>query len=228
MQAVDVQGLHPRFAASVVLLAGRKGHPVSGMTPVVRNMIADRDLLGASNIVETDHAETHLSGPGGGCHLTIEREGCILTVVVQDLVPTLTKELWPALELGHKVRAGWWVSEHDLIEALLLLASGTVPSSKMVLSGRRRWSAEELAREAGLLQRRWTAGQGGAFSVDVLAEPHRPPVRVEAVVQGDTEPDLAPLHALLSTRQPEGWRPQMTVREALMHHLALNDGLNLG
>jgi hypothetical protein len=228
MQAVDVQGLHPRFAASVVLLAARKGRPVSGLTPVVREMIADRDPLGASSIVESDHAEALLSGPDGEHHLTIEREGCLLSVAVQDLVPTLTKELWPALELGHKVRDGWWVSEHDLIEALLLLASGAVPSSKVVLSGRRRWSSEELIREAGLLQRRWTAGQGGTFSVDVLAEPHRPPVRVEAVVQGDKEPDLGPLHALLATRQSEGWRPQMTVREALMHHLALNDGINLG
>ena len=228
MQAVDVQGLHPRFAASVVLFAARKGHPVSGLTPVVRKLIAGRDPLGASSIVESDHAEVHLSGPGSGYHLTIEREGCLLTVVVQDLVPTLTKELWPPLELGHKVRDGWWVSEHDLIEALLLLASGAVPSSKMVLSGRRRWTSEELIREAGLLQRRWMAGQGGAFSVDVLAEPHRPHVRVEAVVQDSKEPDLAPLHTLLTTRQSEGWRPQMTVREALMHHLALNDGLNLG
>jgi len=155
-------------------------------------------------------------------------KGVSWSLLFRTLFPTLTKELWPPLELGQRVRDGWWVSEHDLIDALLLLASGAVPSSLVMLSGRRRWSSEELIREAGLLQRRWTAGQGGAFSVDVLAESHRPPVRVEAVVQGEKEPDLAPLHSLLTTRQSEGWRPQMTVREALMHHLALNDGLNLG
>jgi hypothetical protein len=228
MEAIDVQGLHPRFAASVVLLAARKGRPVAGLTPLVRKILAGRDPLGASSIVESDHAGAFLSGPDGKHHLTIEREGGLLVVAVQDLVPTLTKELWPPLELGQRVRDGWWVSEHDLIDALLLLTSGAVPSSLVMLSGRRRWSSEELIREAGLLQRRWTAGQGGAFSVDVLAESHRPPVRVEAVVQGEKEPDLAPLHSLLTTRQSEGWRPQMTVREALMHHLALNDGLNLG
>ena len=227
MEPVDDQGLHPRLAASVALLAARKGRAVAGVTPLIRTIMAGRDPLGASSVVEAEHAEALLSGPGIDHSLAIEREGHRLTVHVRDLVPTLTKEVWPSLELGHEARDGWWVSEHDLIEALLLLASGSVPSSTVVLSGRRRWSAGDLVREAGLLQRRWAAGQGGAFSVDVLAEPHRPPVRVEAVVQGEEEPDLAPLHALLSTRQSKGWRPQMTVREALMHHLALNEGLNL-
>ena len=227
MEAVDVRGLHPRFAASVALLAARKGQSVAGVSPLVRTIMAGRDPLGASSLVESEHAPALLSGPGSDHRLAIDREGHRLTVVVRDLVPTLTKEVWAPLELGCEVRDGWWVSEHDLVEALLLLASDSVPSSDVVVSGRRRWSSEDLTREAGLLQRRWAAGQGGAFSVDVLAEPHRPPVRVEAVVPGDEEPDLGPLHALLLTRQSEGWRPQMTVREALMHHLALNDGLNL-
>lgn len=227
MEAVDVRGLHPRFAASVALLAARKGRPVAGVSPLVRTIMAGRDPLGASSLVESERAAALLAGPGSDHRLTIERGNHRLTLVVRDLVPTLTKEVWTPLELGHGARDGWWVSEHDLIEALLVLASDSVPSSHVVVSGRRRWSAEDLAREAGLLQRRWAAGQGGAFSVDVLAEPHRPPVRVEAVVPGDREPDLGPLHALLSTHQSEGWRPQMTVREALMHHLALNDGLNL-
>lgn len=227
MGAVDVRALHPRFAASVALLAARKGRPVAGLTPLVRTIMGERDPLGASSIVEAEHAPSLLSGPGNDQRIAIEREGCCLTVQVRDLVPTMTKEVWPTLRLGQEARDGWWVSEHDLIEALLLLASGSVPSSNVVLSGRRRWSAGDLVREAGLLQRRWAAGQDGAFSVDVLAEPHRPPVRVETVVPGEEEPNLAPLHALLSKQQAEGWRPQMTVREALMHHLALNDGLNL-
>ena len=43
MEPVDVQGLHPRLAASVALLAARKGRAVAGVTPLIRTIMAGRD-----------------------------------------------------------------------------------------------------------------------------------------------------------------------------------------
>lgn len=221
MDVVDLQGLHPRFAATVLLHAARKGHAVCGVTPAARRLAEQRDALGASTLIEAKTATVHLMGPGDMFHLRVQREGQVLTVVPLDVIPTLTSGLWPQLSLGSQARPGWWVAEHDLVDALLGLASVPLPSAMVTLCGRRRWLASELAQEADLLQRRWAEGQAGRFSVGVLAEPQRPPVRVEAVAAEEDEPDLGPLHALLLRGQQEGWRPQMTVREALMHHLAL-------
>ena len=229
MAAVDLRGLHPRFSATVMLHAARKGHPVAGVTEAARQLARARDPLGLSSLIEEEEATARLSGPGDGSRFEVERDGRVLQVRPIDVIPTLTAGLWPDLLLDADARAGWWVAEHDLVEALLSLAAHPVPEGSLVLSGRRRWQASELMHEAALLHRRWEQGQVGAFSVEVLAEPQRPPVRVESVGLDDQEPDLGPLHRLLSEHRSEGWRPQMTVREALMHHLALVEGaLNRG
>ena len=226
MEAVDVSGLHPSFAATVLLCASRKGQPMSGIGPVTRDIAQGRDLLGASALVESNNASVHLSGPDDHLRLVLQRGETVLTVLPRDVLPTMTPDVWPTLHLDGQARDGWWVSEHDVVDALIALANVPFPTATVVLSGRRHWRAEELLHEANMLNRRWEAGIEGNFSVDVLAEPQRPLVRVQPVTFDEKEPDFALLHELMLTHQSEGWRPQMTVREALMHHFALLDALN--
>ena len=223
MEAVDVGGLHPSYAATVLLHASRKGQPLSGIVPVTRHLAEGRDALGASLVVESNDAAVHLSGPGDHHRLVLRRGDHVLTLLPRDVLPTMSFGVWPTFDLGAQARDGWWVSEHDVVDVILALANGPFPTATMVLSGRRLWRAAELLHEANMLRRRWEAGFDGTFSVDVLAEPHRPPVRVQVATTEEEEPDLAPLHELMLSRQGGGWRPQMTVREALMHHLALLD-----
>ena len=225
MEAVDVGGLHPSLSATVILHAARNGQPVSGIAPAARRLAEVRDALGASVVVESPEATVHLSGPGEHHRLVLARGDDVLTLVPRDVVPTMSSNLWPTLHLDDRARDGWWVAEHDVVDALLALASGPFPTATMVLSGRRLWQTGELLREAAMLRRRWEAGLHGAFSAEVLAEPQRPPVQVRAATPDEDEPDLAPLHDLMLTRRKEGWRPQMTVREALMHHLALLESI---
>ena len=225
MEAVDVGGLHPSLAATVILSAARNGQPVSGIAPDARRLAEVRDALGASVVVESSEAAVHLSGPDEHHRLALQRGGDILTLIPRDVLPTLSLDLWPTLQLSVQARDGWWVAEHDVVDALLALANAPFPTATMVLSGRRLWQKGELLREAAMLQRRWEAGLHGAFSAEVLAEPQRPPVQVRAATSEEDEPDLAPLHELMLTRRKEGWRPQMTVREALMHHLALLESI---
>lgn len=225
MEAVDVGGLHPSLAATVILHAARNGQPVSGIAPAARRLAEVRDALGASVVVESNQAAVHLSGPDEDHRLMLARGDDVLTLIPRDVLPTMSSDLWPTLYLDDRARDGWWVAEHDVVDALLALASGPFPTATMVLSGRRLWQTGELLREAAMLHRRWEAGQHGAFSAEVLAEPQRPPVQVRAVTSVEDEPDLAPLHDLMLTRRQEGWRPQMTVREALMHHLALLESI---
>ena len=151
------------------------------------------------------------------CQETVAGDGFEFVVKVEDDLPQrqLVRE-------HHAVLAQVM---HALLDALLALASGPFPTATMVLSGRRLWQTGELLREAAMLHRRWEAGLHGAFSAEVLAEPQRPPVLVRAATPDEDEPDLAPLHDLMLTRRKEGWRPQMTVREALMHHLALLESI---
>lgn len=225
MEAVDIGGLHPRLAATVLLHAARKGQPVCGIIPATRGLAEVRDALGAAAVIESSGASVRLSGPDDRHRLVLQRDEGVLMLAPQDIIPTLTPGVWPNFHVGDHARDGWWVAEHDVIDAILQLAQGPFPDATVVLSGRRLWRAAELHQEASMLHRRWEAGFEGAFSAEVLAEPQRPPVRVQAVVSGDQEPDLGPLHDLLLAHQAEGWRPHMTVREALMHHLALMDGL---
>ncbi|MEC7151003.1 MAG: hypothetical protein VXW85_00920, partial [Candidatus Thermoplasmatota archaeon] len=63
MEAVDVGGLHPSLAATVILHAARNGQPVSGIAPAARRLAEVRDALGASVVVESEQAAVHLSGP---------------------------------------------------------------------------------------------------------------------------------------------------------------------
>ena len=225
MEVVDVGGLHPSLAATVILHAARNGQPVSGIAPAARRLAEVRDALGASVVVESSEATVHLSGPDEHHQLVLERGGDVLMLIPRDVLPTMSLDLWPTLHLSDQARDGWWVAEHDVVDALLALANGPFPTATMVLSGRRLWQKGELLGEAAMLHRRWEAGLHGAFSAEVLAEPQRPPVQVRAVTLEEDEPDLAPLHDLLLTRRQEGWRPQMTVREALMHHLALLESI---
>ena len=226
MEAVDLSGLHPSFAATMLLFASRKGQPVSGIGPVTRDIAQGRDPLGASTLVESNDASVHLSGPDEHLRLVLQRGDAVLTVLSRDVLPTMTSDVWPTLHLDGQARDGWWVSEHDVVDALIALANVPFPTATVVLSGRRHWQAAELLHEASMLNRRWEAGIDGNFSVEVLAEPQRPPVRVQPVTSDEEEPDLAPLHNLMLAHRSEGWRPQMTVREALMHHFALLDALN--
>ncbi|MGB0489777.1 MAG: hypothetical protein ACPHK3_05750 [Candidatus Poseidoniaceae archaeon] len=226
MVAIGLGGLHPRLAATVLLHAARKGQAVCGAVPAARQLAHARDPLGASSVVESSEATVHLFGPGDHHRLALSRGDHVLTVLPLDVIPTLTAGVWPVVHLDDNVRDGWWVAEHDVIDAILHLAQVPFSTGTVVMSGRRLWQASELVQEASMLHRRWSAGLDGAFSVDVLAEPQRPPVRVQTILSGESEPDLRPLHELLLAQRAEGWRPQMTVREALMHHLALNEGLN--
>lgn len=225
MEAVDLRGLHPNFAATVLLHAARKGHPVSGIDSVVRDLAQGRDPLGASVVVESSEAAVHLSGPSEHHRLVLERGDEVLTLIPRDVLPTMSLDVWPEVQLGEQARDGWWVSEHDVVDALLALANGPVPTLTATMCGRRRWQATEFRHEASMLHRRWAQGVKGGFSIDVLAEPQRPRVSVQAALSEEDEPDLAPLHDVLLTRQAEGWRPHMTVREALMHHLALLESI---
>ena len=225
MEAVDVGGLHPSLAATVILSAARNGQPASGIAPAARRLAEVRDTLGASVVVESEQAAVHLSGPDDHHRLVLARGDNVLTLSPRDVIPTMSSDLWPTLHLDVRARDGWWVAEHDVVDALLALADAPFPTATMILSGRRLWETEELLREAAMLHRRWEAGLPGAFSAEVLAEPQRPPVQVRAATSEEDEPDLAPLHDLMLTRRQEGWRPQMTVREALMHHLALLESI---
>ena len=108
----------------------------------------------------------------------------------------------------------------------LLTGEGALEDAAVLhMSGRRSWSASDVAVELTTLMRRTIHASSNSFDEEDLS-PKSPVLSgdkaaVSTVTRHSVErPDLAPLHEALVRNQPEGWRPLTPFRVSLMEAIA--------
>ncbi len=222
VQALDVAGLPPSFAASLSLAALRFQRPVGPLPDEVHRIMQHRDPLLVSTFSPVEAGNAVVAGGSidqGILTLTHGTSRC--TLRTRDVLATDSPGVWMLPEEAASAEGGYWVAERDVIDAVLRLSTN-VGAMDLELCGRRWWGRSEYLRELELLRERVAAGQAGAFTTSVLSRSQAPSILVQpAGPSVEVEPDIAPLHRALVEVDGEGWRPRLTLREAVMYGLAL-------
>ncbi len=222
VRPLDITGLAPSFAASVGLVALQRQRSLGVLPDTLVHLMMERDALLTSTYVPASYADPVLMSGAfadGVITLRVGLRCCVLRT--RDVLRTVTPDLWVEPETAVSLKGGYWVAERDVIDALLRLSVNVVDMD-IELCGRRWWPQHEFAEELGLLNERTVAGKDGTFTRAVLSRPQAPSIGVMSI--GDDvqqEPEHGPLHRALIAVDGEGWRPQVTLREAIMHGLAL-------
>ena len=171
--------------------------------------------------------------------VTVESsEGVCSRIRLHDVLPTgsnaglnnvFLDELWEQKESSHQATGmHYWVSESDVVEALVRIAlhSPTLPEV-IDIAGRRGWSAQQTIDEFSMLWQRTRAGSTGTFTASLLDQPPSPKIRVVPIgdVVKQERPSLGPLHDVLMQCDEQGWQPTSPLRTGLMLYLAgrIND-----
>ena len=225
MALVDVHGLLPSFAVTVALAMHGSAHVLVPLDAALLEGVLARDpLLGKDLPYGKSGALVRLFGPDGQGSILVEREAGAFNLKAVDVIATDSLDAWPWPEPREGPR--WLIAERDVVQVLLNLLDHAVEGGTVTVAGRRGWSDDELQHEVALLEERTEAGQDGSFTATVLGASHRPFIAVQTAGSRDesSSPDLAPLHRALQGTGIQAWQPRLTVREALMHHIALKHG----
>ena len=170
--------------------------------------------------------------------VTVDSEDFSSHIRLHDVLPTgpnkglnhsFLEQLWDQKESLHQATGThYWVSESDVVEALVRIAlhSPTLPES-IDIAGRRGWSAQQTIDEFSMLWQRTQAGSKGTFTASLLDQPPSPKIRVipiQDVVEHE-RPSLGALHEVLMQCDEQGWQPTSPLRTGLMLYLAgrIND-----
>ena len=170
--------------------------------------------------------------------VTVESEGACSRIRLHDVLPTgpndglnnvFLEELWMKKESSHQANGiHYWVSESDVVEALVRIAlyAPTLPDV-LDIAGRRGWSAQQTIDEFSMLWQRTQAGSNGTFTASLLDQPPSPKISVVPIgdVVKQERPSLGPLHDVLMQCDEQGWQPTSPLRTGLMLYLAgrIND-----
>lgn len=170
--------------------------------------------------------------------VTVDSEDFCSHIRLHDVLPTgpnkglnhsFLEQLWDQKESLHQATGThYWVSESDVVEALVRIAlhSPTLPES-IDIAGRRGWPAQQTIDEFSMLWQRTQAGTKGTFTASLLDQPPSPKIRVipiQDVVEHE-RPSLGALHEVLMQCDEQGWQPTSPLRTGLMLYLAgrIND-----
>lgn len=170
--------------------------------------------------------------------VTVDSEDFCSHIRLHDVLPTgpnkgldhsFLEQLWNQKESLHQATGThYWVSESDVVEALVRIAlhSPTLPES-IDIAGRRGWPAQQTIDEFSMLWQRTQAGSKGTFTASLLDQPPSPKIRVipiQDVVEHE-RPSLGALHEVLMQCDEQGWQPTSPLRTGLMLYLAgrIND-----
>jgi len=222
VQALDVAGLPPSFAASLVLAAMRLQRPIGPLPDDVHRIMERRDPLLVSTFSPVKEANAvAIGGDVDQGILTLTQGASRCTLRTRDVLATDSPGVWMLPDEAASAGGGYWVAERDVIDAVLRL-SAKVENMNLELCGRRWWGRSEYLHELEMLRERVLSGQSGAFTASVLSRSQAPSIQVQpAWPFAGVEPDIAPLHRVLVELDGEGWRPRLTLREAVMFGLAL-------
>ena len=170
--------------------------------------------------------------------VTIESEASCSHIRLHDVLPTgpnnglnhpFLEQLWNRKESLHQATGmHYWVSESDVVEALVRIAlhSPTLPET-VDIAGRRGWSAQQTIDEFSMLWQRTQAGTKGTFTASLLDQPPSPKISVVPIqdVVEHERPPLGALHDVLMQCDEQGWQPTSPLRTGLMLYLAgrIND-----
>ncbi len=170
--------------------------------------------------------------------VTVDSEGLSSQIRLHDVLPTgpntgmnhiFLEQLWNQKESSHQETGmHYWVSESDVVEALVRIAlhSPTLPDI-VHIAGRRGWLAQQTIDEFSMLWQRTQAGSTGTFTASLLDQPPSPKISVVPIqdVVEQQRPPLGPLHDVLMQCDEQGWQPTSPLRTGLMLYLAgrIND-----
>jgi len=170
--------------------------------------------------------------------VAVESEGLTSQIRLHDVLPTgsnpgmnnlFLEQLWNQKESSHQATGThYWVSESDVVEALVRIAlhSPTLPDI-VDIAGRRGWLAQQTIDEFSMLWQRTQAGSTGTFTASLLDQPPSPKISVVPIqdVVEQQRPPLGPLHDVLMECDEQGWQPTSPLRTGLMLYLAgrIND-----
>ena len=170
--------------------------------------------------------------------MTVESEGLTSQIRLHDVLPTgsnpglnnlFLEQLWNQKESSYQATGThYWVSESDVVEALVRIAlhSPTLPDI-VDIAGRRGWLAQQTIDEFSMLWQRTQAGSTGTFTASLLDQPPSPKISVVPIqdVVEQQRPPLGPLHDVLMECDEQGWQPTSPLRTGLMLYLAgrIND-----
>tara|TARA_Y100000766_G_C18916250_1_gene611712 strand:+ start:380 stop:1246 length:867 start_codon:yes stop_codon:yes gene_type:complete len=195
--------------------------------------------------LEVDGLEVALMTPASS-ELEVDSEWLDSHIIVHDVLTSNPDSTWSSdlfqnwMEQLHAKNIPspssdalhWWVSEVDVVDALvrILLSDEPFPS-ELKVSGRRAWNQSQTLEELSLLYSRTMAGRTGDFGIEHLTAAPTPTIEVRTLNASSTtpmsveqnaqiRPDLSPLHDLLHRIDGDGWRPLVPIRTALMHSLA--------
>ena len=170
--------------------------------------------------------------------VTVESEGTYSEIRLHDVLPTgpndglnnvFLEELWLKKESLHQATGmHYWVSESDVVEALVRIALHLPTLPKVIdIAGRRGWSAQQTIDEFSMLWQRTRAGSTGTFTASLLDQPPSPKISVVPIsdVVKQERPSLGALHEVLMQCDEQGWQPTSPLRTGLMLYLAgrIND-----
>lgn len=159
-------------------------------------------------------------------------------IVIKDMIPESKSSFFQSESLASAYRQKersentdcvpsyhWWVAQQDVIDALVCLFSLDCKLPRELnICGRKMWSLADTKDQLKMLYDRTVAGQTGSFEISHLAANSPIPnglVAIEEVSNNVQRPSLASLHGLLLETSCNGWRPQVTLRTALMKYIAL-------
>ena len=117
----------------------------------------------------------------------------------------------------------YWCDLNDVSTMVATILRHPCDDGTYHVSGRRGWTTAETWREFDALAQRTIAGQTGAFGTEHLTARGVPVVEAVAIEEHETQrarPDLGPLHAMLTERNGDGWRPRTPLRQSLMMVIA--------
>jgi hypothetical protein len=193
---------------------------------------------GLSSIEASTDADVCFSFFGQENIVTVESEGLTSQIRLHDVLPTgsnpglnnlFLEQLWNQKESSYQATGThYWVSESDVVEALVRIAlhSPTLPDI-VDIAGRRGWLAQQTIDEFSMLWQRTQAGSTGTFTASLLDQPPSPKISVVPIqdVVEQQRPPLGPLHDVLMECDEQGWQPTIPLRTGLMLYLAgrIND-----
>ena len=197
-------------------------------------------------ILATGLSSLEASADSDACFSFFEEENIVTVksgsstsqIRLHDVLPTgpntglnhlFLEELWNQKEASHQATGmHYWVSESDVVEALVRIALHlpTLPET-VHIAGRRGWLAQQTIDEFSMLWQRTQAGSTGTFTASLLDQPPSPKISVvpiEDVVEQE-RPPLGALHDVLMQCDEQGWQPTSPLRTGLMLYLAgrIND-----
>jgi hypothetical protein len=170
--------------------------------------------------------------------VTVDSEDVCTQIRLHDVLPTgpntglnhvFLEQLWDQKESSYQASGmHYWVSESDVVEALVRIALHLPTLPDIVdIAGRRGWSAQQTIDEFSMLWQRTQAGSTGTFTASLLDQPPSPKISVVPIqdVVEQQRPSLGALHDILMQCDEQGWQPTSPLRTGLMLYLAgrIND-----